>query len=76
MIRKLLRKHLVCWLTLKEKLASASTNYEEAILLKANAERTLKNVKVALDVQEVELRKKLEDEGENRKNLKMSIEEN
>lgn len=47
---------------IKEKLASAATDYNEAVLLKANAEKTLKNVKVALDVQEVELRKKLENE--------------
>lgn len=49
-------------LDLKEKLNSSSISYNEAILLKANAKKALKNVKVALDIQDVELRKKAEQE--------------
>lgn len=49
-------------LDLKEKLNSSSISYNEAVLLKANAKKALKNVKVALDIQDVELRKKAEQE--------------
>ncbi len=49
-------------LDLKEKLNSSSVSYNEAVLLKANAKKALKNVKVALDIQDVELRKKAEQE--------------
>lgn len=53
----------------KEKLPSASNDYDEMVTLQKNAEKALKNVKVALKLQEVELRKKEEAEKKEQERL-------